>query len=144
LAERQTIPGYAMPPEMDQVKGSVAKATVVDPGSQLIFVTGMVALSDDGSEVLFPNDTEGQCRHIYEAMQELLEGLGSSLEDVVRITVYMTDLSDVLATLEVRERFWPTDPPSSTTVGISQLGLPTDSLRIEIDAIAAVPPGGRQ
>jgi 2-iminobutanoate/2-iminopropanoate deaminase len=125
---------------MDAVKGSLVKATVVDAGSKLIFVTGMVALSEDGSEVLHPFDTEAQCRDIYRAMGGLLTELGSSLADVVKITVFMRDLSEVAATLRVRGEFWPDSPPSSTTIGVSQIGLPTESLRLEIEAVAAVAP----
>jgi 2-iminobutanoate/2-iminopropanoate deaminase len=137
----RSIEGYVAPGAMDSVKDVLVKATVVEPGSRLIFVTGMVALSEDGGEVLHPFDTESQCRSIYRALGALLEDLGGSLADVVKLTVFMRDLSEVEATLRVRREFWPGNPPSSTTVGISQIGLPTESLRLEIEAVAAVPAG---
>ena len=66
-------------------------------------------------------------------LQAVLESAGSSLQEVVRVGVYLVDLKDFDAMNEVYREFFPTDPPARTTVGVQ---LP--KIKIEIDCIARV------
>ena len=65
----------------------------------------------------------------------MLEGEGSSLDRVVKTTVFVTDLGEFGAINEVYARFFTSDPPARSTVQVA--GLPAGA-RVEIEAIALV------
>ena len=65
----------------------------------------------------------------------MLEASGSSLERVLKVTVFLADLNDFQKMNQVYSRFFAVDPPARTTVQAAR--LPLDTL-VEIDAIAAV------
>jgi 2-iminobutanoate/2-iminopropanoate deaminase len=61
----------------------------------------------------------------------------ATLDDVVKMTVYVRDMDEVLAIQEIHNEYWSSDPPSSTTVQVAR--LVSDEVRLEIDAVAVVP-----
>lgn len=71
-----------------------------------------------------------------ENLKGLLEACGATLEDVLKLTVYLRDLGDFTRINEILARYFPTNPPARATIEAAR--LPRDA-RIEIDAIAAVP-----
>ncbi len=84
--------------------------------------------------------TEGgvveQTERVLENIKAILEAAGSSLEKVLRTTVYLQSMSDFKAMNEVYARYFPKDPPARSTVEVSR--LPRD-VRIEMDVIALAP-----
>ena len=76
-----------------------------------------------------------QTRYILENLKHTFEAAGSSLDQVVKAQVFLTDLNDFCAFDEVWKEFFKT-PPARTTVGTS--GLLIDGCRIEIDLIGVV------
>ncbi len=98
-----------------------------------IYVSGQVAMDSDGN-VVGAGDMKAQTRQALENVKSVLEVAGSSMGDVVKITVYMTDISLLRDTHEVRAQYFPDPPPASTGIEVSALAFP--GLMIEIEAVA--------
>jgi 2-iminobutanoate/2-iminopropanoate deaminase len=96
----------------------------------------MTARDEQGNTVA-PGDVKEQTRRIFEQMRAILIEAGASLDDVVKMTVYVRDMNDVLAIQDIRNEYWPSDPPVSATVQVAR--LVSDEVRVEIEAVAVVP-----
>lgn len=116
--------------------GPWSQAIRVPAGHDLIFTTGMTARDEQGNTVA-PGDVKEQTRRIFEQMRAILIEAGASLDDVVKMTVYVRDMNDVLAIQDIRNEYWPSDPPVSATVQVAR--LVSDEVRVEIEAVAVVP-----
>lgn len=98
-----------------------------------IFVSGQVALDPAGG-VVGKGDMKAQTRQVFKNLQTVLGTAGSSLGDIVKITVFTTDISRLMETHEVRAEVLPNPPPASTAVEVKALAFP--DLLIEIEAVA--------
>ena len=98
-----------------------------------VYTSGQVALDSDG-KVVGDGDMKAQTRQALENVKSVLEAAGASMGDVVKITVYLTDMSRLMETHTVRAEFFPDPPPASTGIEVSALAFP--GLLIEIEAIA--------
>jgi reactive intermediate/imine deaminase len=99
----------------------------------VIYISGTLA-QDAAGAITNKGDVKGQTTRIIERMRELLTKSGSSLEQVVAVTIYLKSASDFAAMNEVYGPFWPKDPPTRTTV-VADL-VPPDAL-VEIAMVAA-------
>jgi 2-iminobutanoate/2-iminopropanoate deaminase len=124
---------------MDKVIIKTDKAPIpVAPYSQAvkvgntIYVSGFVAFAPRTGKVVSGGIKE-QATQVMENLKAVLEASGSSLKDVVKTNVYLTDMKDFASMNEVFRAYFPTDPPARVTVGVK---LPSPELLIEIDAIA--------
>lgn len=122
-------PGIAPP-----FRPTYSNAVVALPGP-LLFVSGMVAWDKDRN-LVGPGDIKAQTEQTLGNLKTVLEAHGGSLDDVVKLTVFVTDLGAYAETSEIRARFFPKDPPASTIVEVSALVLP--ELMVEIEAVAVV------
>src|SRR5262245_17659828 len=102
----------------------------------LIYVSGALAQDASGA-VIGKGDVAAQTRRVIERMREVLVSAGSSLEQVVSVTVYLKSAADFQMMNDAYRSFWPYAPPTRTTV-ITDLVLP-DAL-VEMSMIA-VPNG---
>ena len=109
-------------------------ATVV---GNLVFVSGTLG-SQPGSIKLVEGGMGPETRQTLENMRAILEGAGASLEDVVKVSVFVTDMAEFGAMNEVYAEFFPEDPPARITVQVAGLAL---GARVEIECIAALPDG---
>src|SRR5581483_10014639 len=87
-----------------------------------IYVAGQTASEEQG--VAGPGDIRVQTRTALERIRTILEAAGASMQDVVKTTTYVTDMRFREAYGEVRQEFWPSDPPASTLVQIVALATP--------------------
>jgi 2-iminobutanoate/2-iminopropanoate deaminase len=106
----------------------------------LLFVSGQVAWDREG-KVVATGDAEGQARQALENMRRLLEAAGATMDDVVKINIYLTNIGDSGAVRKVREEFFRQPYPAATSVEVSKLVLP--DLVVEIEAIAALGDAGQ-
>ena len=100
-----------------------------------VYVAGQLALDKDGS-LVGPNDVRAQSRRVLENMRRVLETGGASLRDVVKITVFVTDIRCREGYGEIRQEFFPSNPPASTLVQVACLAVP--GALIEIEAVAVI------
>ncbi len=99
-----------------------------------IFISGQIALDPETGE-LVQGGIEEQTDRVLQNLRAILEAAGSSLEKVVKTTVYLADLNDFSKMNEVYARYFPREKPARATVEVSR--LPRDA-RIEMDAIATL------
>ena len=99
-----------------------------------VFVSGQIPLKPETGELLEGHITE-QTRLVLENLTKILDSAGSSLEQVVKTTVYLTDLNDFDEVNKVYGEFFSSHKPARACVQVSR--LPKD-VGIEIDAIAAL------
>ncbi len=109
--------------------------------SQAIVANGFVFVAGQGpvnpqTNELELGDIRSETRRTLENIQAILLATGSSLQDVVRISVFLSDLKDFDAMNEVFRKYFPHEPPARTTVGAQ---LP--KMKIEVDCIACVSKG---
>jgi len=98
-------------------------------------VAGQVGIALD---LTIPDDISEQARNAFANLRRVLEAAGSSLEDVLHLTQYFTNIRDVAAVDKVFAEFFPAKYPARTVVQVAALVLPT--LKLEIQASAAVAP----
>ncbi len=100
----------------------------------LVFLSGQIPLDPETMEVEGASTAE-QTERVFASIRAVLEAAGSSLADLVKVTVYMKDLSEFAEMNEVYGRYLSSEPPSRACVEVSR--LPKDVL-VEIDAVALV------
>jgi reactive intermediate/imine deaminase len=102
---------------------------------QTIYVAGQ--LPYDGSGTLIGHgDIKAQARRALENVRKVVEAGGGTMDDVVKLTVFVTDVRYREPYGEVRSEFFGPNPPASTLVQISNLAVP--GALIEIEAVAAL------
>ena len=109
---------------------------IISQGIQIgntVYVSGQVAKDPDGN-VVGEGDMVAQTGQALENLKTVLEAAGASMGDVVKLTVFVTDINRLLDTHEIRTRYFPDPPPASTGVEVSALGFP--ELLVEIEAVA--------
>jgi 2-iminobutanoate/2-iminopropanoate deaminase len=101
----------------------------------LVFVSGQAAIDQNGG-LVGVGDFDAQAELVFQNLARVLEAAGSSLADVVKVTIYLTDMANFPKIVELREK-WFTEPyPADTIVEVASLALP--ELEIEIEAIGVV------
>lgn len=97
-----------------------------------VFISGQIAF-DPSTGKPTEGDTAQQTVRTFENLKAILEAAGSSLDRVVKVTVFLKDMNDFSAMNEVYARYFPANPPARSTVEVAR--LPRD-FRVEIDLIA--------
>lgn len=96
-----------------------------------VFCSGQIALTSQGE--LIEGDIKAQTRQALKNLQKVLEAAGLSFKNVVKTTVYLSDIYNFFEFNQAYAEFFIKDPPARTTV--ESLHLPKNAL-VEIDAIA--------
>ena len=106
-------------------------------GGRMVFIAGQVALNSEG-QVVGEGDLEAQVRQTFVNLKAALEAVGLDFSHVVKLGIYVTDVSQLPLIRQVRNEFVNTqNPPASTLVQISALFRP--EFLFEADAIAVAP-----
>jgi 2-iminobutanoate/2-iminopropanoate deaminase len=100
----------------------------------LVFVAGQLGIELESGELAGPT-VEEQTGQIMRNLSAILDAAGSSLDQLVKTTVFLLDLDDFPGMNEVYARYVGDRPPARSTVGIAQL---PSGARVEIEAIALV------
>ena len=116
----------------DRAPGAVGPYSQAIRTGNLVFASGQVAL-DPATGKLVDGGIEEQTRQVLANLSAVLEAAGTTLERVVRSTVYLTDLGDFGRVNAIYAKWFPEAPPARVCVEVSR--LPKES-RVEIDAIA--------
>ncbi|MBK5291183.1 MAG: RidA family protein [Acidobacteriia bacterium] len=110
----------------------------IGPYSQAVTHNGLAYLSgqiplDPGTGQIVDGDIEVQTGRVLENLKAVLEACGSSLDRVLKTTVYLADMNEFPRMNQVYASYFPSHPPARATVQAAR--LPRD-VRIEIDAVA--------
>jgi 2-iminobutanoate/2-iminopropanoate deaminase len=125
--EEIRVPGLAEP---------VSHYTDAVRAGNLLFVSGCIAVDGDG-RLVGGDDVVAQTRQVFANLEATLAAAGASIHDVVKVTVFLTDVGDRAAVNEVRQEVFGATRPASTLVEVSSLVL--DRARVEIEAVALLP-----
>lgn len=125
-----------MPKITPRLKGApppLAPYSVVTEAQGLVFVSGQVAIDPKTGET--PDEVTDQTDLILRNIGSILAELGLSYSDIVKTTVFLSDIRDFGAVNVVYGGFFDDEPPARSAVGVADLPLPR--FKIEIEAIAA-------
>lgn len=100
----------------------------------LVFVSGQIPL-DPATGDLVGDDVSAQTRRVLENVRAVLQAAGSSLDQVVKMTVFLADINDFAAMNAVYAEFFPQQPPARSAFQVA--ALPRGAL-VEMEAIALV------
>ena len=101
----------------------------------LLFCSGQIPLDPESGELVGATPAE-QAVQCLDNLKAVCAAAGATLDDAVRLTVYMTDLSAFAEVNEAYGAFFQNGPPARSTVGVASLPL---GARVEIDAVIALP-----
>ena len=135
-AHKEPEVNHLNPPALPKPNGYSHVGAVT--GGRTLYISGQIALDRNGA-LVGAGDLRAQTRQVFENLKVALQASGARLENVVKLTVFMTDVSGLPAFREVRDVYFTQKPPASSLVQVSRLVRP--DLLIEIEAVAVVESG---
>ena len=111
--------------------GPYSQAVKID---RLVFTAGQIGIDPATGEL--KQGIEEQTVQVMENLKQVLEAAGSSLECVLKTTIFLKDLNDFAKVNEIYGSYFEKNPPARSTVQVAK--LPKDAL-VEIEAIAGIP-----
>ncbi len=103
---------------------------------ELLFISGLLGVDGQG-ELVGADDVVAQTRQVFENMRAVLDDAGCGFEDIVKVTVYLTDVDDRPKINPVRQEVFGDARPASTLVEVSRFAIP--GAKVEIEAVALIP-----
>jgi 2-iminobutanoate/2-iminopropanoate deaminase len=124
-----------MPKQVSAPMGAYSQgvSTAVD-GARMVFTSGQLPLKPDGE--LVSTDVGEQTRCVFERIKAVLAEAGASLEDIAKVTIFVTDMSDFSAVSAVRNEYFAGIEAASSILEVPALAKP--GCKVEIEAVAVV------
>ncbi|MDA1299948.1 MAG: RidA family protein [Proteobacteria bacterium] len=119
------------PISTDAAPGAIGPYSQAVRAGGLVFISGQIPL-DPATMAIASADFDGQIRQVMENLSAVCTAAGGSLDDVVKFTVYLTDLGNFSVVNSVMEEYLT--PPYAARAAIEVSALPRDAL-VEVDAI---------
>ena len=126
------------PETMSKPTGYAHVVEVVGP-AKIVYLAGQVASGRDG-KVVGERDMKAQAEQVFKNLEAGLAAAGATFKDVVKMTTYVTDMSQSPVVREVRARYFGDTAPASTLIGVATLANPAYMLEIEVIAAVAAKP----
>lgn len=123
--EKRVVQTDKVPPARVPLSQAIKVGDWVYASGQLGRVPGTGRIAEGG--------IKAETRQVCENLKAVLEAAGSSLAKVVKVTIYMTDLGELMEMNEVFNAYFPSDPPARTTLEAAGL---VGGARVEIEAVA--------
>jgi 2-iminobutanoate/2-iminopropanoate deaminase len=101
----------------------------------LLFISGCGPF-DEENRIVGGDDAAQQCRQVLKNIDKILVAANATFADVLKVTVYLTDVGDRTVINPVRKEFFGQTRPASTLIGVAALAFP--EMKVEIDAVAAL------
>jgi reactive intermediate/imine deaminase len=101
----------------------------------LLFVSGQAAIDRSG-QLVGVGDFDAQAEQAFMNLEQVLEAGGSSLRDVAKVTIFLTDMSNFAKIVALRGKWFSEPYPADSIIQVAALALP--ELEIEIEAVAVV------
>jgi reactive intermediate/imine deaminase len=101
--------------------GTYAQAVVINPSTgRMVWVSGQIGL-DPTTGALVGDDFEAQARQVFNNLAEIAEAAGGSLRDIVKVTLFLTDLSEFAKVNAIMAEYFPEPYPARSAVGVASL-----------------------
>lgn len=97
-----------------------------------LFCSGQIALSSN-KDAPIPGDLKGQTEQVMKNIEAVLKAGGCGFQNIVKTTIFLTDMNDFATVNEIYGRFFPENPPARSTVAVA--GLPR-GVKVEIEVLA--------
>ena len=126
-----------MPERTPIIPPGAAPNPNLSPGirvGNMLYVSGNVGTDANGN---LAEGCEDQSRQVMANIRAIVEAAGGRMEDVCKITCFLTNMDDYAAYSKVRSETWPANPPASSTVGVTCLVRP--EMLVEVEAIVKLP-----
>lgn len=110
----------------------------ISPGwrvGDMIFLSGQAAINAAG-EIIGADDFDAQVAQTFINIDTVLAAAGATRSDIVKVTIYLTDMAHFPAIVAARKQYFTAPYPADTIVEVRALALP--ELMVEIDVIAAL------
>jgi reactive intermediate/imine deaminase len=101
----------------------------------LVIISGQASINENG-EVVGAGDFDSQAEQVFKNIRRTLEAAGSSMEKIIKVNIYLTDMGYFPKIVELRGKYFTQPWPADTITGVTALALP--ELMIEIEATALV------
>jgi reactive intermediate/imine deaminase len=101
-----------------------------------VYVSGQAAF-DAAGRLVGEGDVVAQTRQVLDNMKQVLAAAGATLDDVVKVTVYLANRDDRPKINEVRKAYFGANRPASTLIEINRFAI--DGMLVEIEAVAVLP-----
>jgi reactive intermediate/imine deaminase len=122
------------PIHSDNAPAAIGTYSQAIQAGDLVFISGQIPLVPTTMEVV-DGDFEARARQVFENLQAVAEAAGGSLNDVVKLTIFLTDLGNFATVNSVMESFFEQPFPARAAVGVASLPKGVD---VEADAILLV------
>jgi 2-iminobutanoate/2-iminopropanoate deaminase len=114
--------------------GAYSQAVAITGAAIWVYCSGQIAL-DPATGQMQNGSVEIEARTCMENLKAVLGASGAGLRDVVRCTIYLTDMADFDTVNRIYGTYFPEDPPARAAIAVA--GLPKGA-RVEVEAIAAL------
>ena len=101
----------------------------------LVFLSGIAPVDEELNVV--GDDATAQAEQLFTNMKRVLDTVGATFADILKVTVYLTDVNDRTAINPIRQKYFGDARPASTLVGVANLAVP--GMKIEIEAVVGLP-----
>jgi len=122
------------PIHSDNAPAAIGTYSQAIQAGNLVFLSGQIPLVPATMEVV-DGDFEARARQVFENLQAVAEAAGGSLNDIVKLTIFLTDLGNFATVNSVMEGFFEQPFPARAAIGVASLPKGVD---VEADAILAV------
>ena len=129
MTEREEI-------RVEQLAEPISHFTDAVRAGDLLFVSGIVAVDGEG-RLVGGDDVVAQTRQVLDTMRTVLAAGGCGFADVVKVTIYLTDVDDRPLVNPLRQQAFGSARPASTLVEVPRLAV--EGAKVEIECVALVP-----
>ena len=136
LHTQRSLSGLSMAAEAIKLDPDPLAPYRISPGFKvngMLYLSGHAAISESG-ELVGIGDFDAQAQATFESLQRTLQAGGSDLSHVIKVTIYLTEMTHFEKIVALREQWFTAPYPADTIVEVKALALP--ELMIEIEAIA--------
>ena len=116
-----------------QAIGPYSQAVQIS-NSNLLFLSGQIPLNPKTMEIVGDTASE-QCKQVMDNITAVIDAAGSGMSNIVKTTIYLTDMNDFASVNEMYATYFDSNPPARATVEVSR--LPKD-VKVEIEAVVII------
>ncbi|RKL64850.1 enamine deaminase RidA [Salipaludibacillus neizhouensis] len=101
---------------------------------ELLFISGQTS-TNENSEIIHAGDFIAQAEQTFKNLDKVLQAGGSSLDNVCKVTIFLSDMSNFKEVIALREKYFTVPYPADSTVEVSRLFHPDALIEIEVIAV---------